>query len=1084
EKVFKDIRKQNGYFFVYNNELIKQAKNVTIVAKDMPLDEVLKKCFTGQPFTYSIVNKTIIVQYIENKNKEEPLFVDGSIKGTVTDSKGISLPGVTVKLEGPARQVRATDNNGAYSFSNLPAGDYTLTFSFLGFEKKTMQLTVSDSKLNIVSNITLTEAMNALNDVVVIGYGVQRKSDLTGSVGSVTGETLHERPASTVNQVLGGRISGVNVTANTGRPGGQTSVRIRGNTSISITNNPLYVIDGVILNVTSLANGSNPIDFINPNDIASVEVLKDASATAIYGARGANGVILVTTKRGSTDGGKITYNTDFSVGQLARKQYLLNSAEFLKVEDIAYQNAEKFDPVGWAANKYQDPKLKRTNPLLFDASGNPLYDTDWQKESTQSAVSQNHELSFTGGNEKDSYGVYLGYRNENGLVKESYLKRYSGRFVMDSRVKDWIKVGGSLSFNDQNENQVDVLGAGNIHSMRQIIEELPIIPVKYPNGTYGGNVDYPGMEGGPSPVDILNNRKFYVRTQNLLGNFYTDLFLAKGLDLKSTVGVNLISQETDLYSSKDLYRVSLNQSGIAAVTNRRDKSWQFENYLNYTKKVGSNDNFTGLLGVSWQHADSFNVAANAQNFSDDYYQYNNLGAGATLIAPSSGASAYGLNSYFGRLNYSLKEKFLFTLTGRMDGSSKFGEDKRFAFFPSAAAAWRLSEEKFIKDISAISNLKLRASYGVTGNSEITAYQALAGLGNYSVNFNGTRATGVGLGILANPDLQWEKTEQADAGLELGLFNKRLSFEFDVYRKLTSNMLLSQPLPTSSGFTNIFKNVGSMVNKGFEISVNTVNVTGRDFTWNTTFNLSVNKNKVIALSGGSDIFPGQGQIVRVNNPVGAFYGYVNLGTWGTGEADQAAKYLKRPGDIKYQDLNNDGVINTLDQTVIGKGIPDGFGTFLNTFSYKSFDLTVDLQYMYGNDILNVTALTAEDRQGIANSFATVLNAWTPENQNTHIAQLRPVTAGYDTKIDSYKVKDGSFIRGRNLLLAYRFSPDVTKKLHLNRLRVYAGLENFFLITKYKGYDPEVSTSGQAFAQGIVNDDYPKSRTIRVGLDISL
>ena len=852
---------------------------------------------------------------------------------------------------------------------------------------------------------------------------------------------------------------------------------------MSVANNPLYVIDGVILNASGLTNGSTPIDFINPNDIASIEVLKDASATAIYGARGANGVILVTTKRGSQTGGRVTYDTDFSTGVLPRKIPLLNAREFLQVEDIAYQNAQKYDPVGWAGGKYKDPKTKRTNPLLFDATGNPLYDTDWQDEAFQKAFTQNHQLSFTGGNAKDSYGVYLGYRNENGLVKESYLKRYAGRFVFDSQIKNWLKVGGTLSYNDQKENQVDPLGAGGIIAMRQVLEALPIIPVKYPDGRWGGNEDYPGMEGGGNPLNILQERFFHVKTQTMLGNVYANINLTKDLELRTTLGTNVINQEIDEYAGRTLNYISRNQGGTASVTNERHNSWQFENYLTYNKRFAQQHSVTGLLGLAWQHVDRFTSRAATQGFQDDYFQYNNLGAGSVPQAPSSSAVGYGLNSYFGRVNYGLKDRYLLTLTGRIDGSSKFGSANRYAFFPSAALAWRVTEEDFLKNVRAISNLKVRASYGVTGNSEITAYQALAGMSNYSVIFGGARAIGVGTGRLANPDLRWEKTHQVDAGIELGLFQNRLSLEMDVYRKLTTDMLLSAPVPYSSGYETVSKNVGSMENRGVELAVNSVNVNTGGFSWNTTFNISFNKNKVIALTGGSDIFVGN-TVVREREPVGSFFGFVHQGTWSTAEESEATKYLKRPGDVKYQDVNQDGVINNNDRVIIGKGIPDGFGTLLNSFKYRNFDLTVDLQFMYGNDVLFRSQHSAEDRQGIANSFKSVLAAWTPENQNTPIAQFRPVSAGYNTNEDTHRVRDGSFLRGRNLLLAYTFPAAIINKISLNRLRVYASVQNFFLKTNYEGYDPEVSTSGSAFDQGVALYDYPKPRVFMVGLNIGL
>ena len=998
------------------------------------------------------------------------------IKGRVTDDKGEGLPGVTVLVKGTTNGT-TTDAGGAYAL-NVPNGTGTLVVSFIGYLTKEVAI---NNQTEV--NISLAPDAKALEEVVVVGYGTQRKSDMTGAVGSVKAEALQERPAASLNQALAGRVTGANVSVNSGRPGGRANIRIRGNTSVSVTNNPLYVIDGVILNVTNLTNGSTPIDYINPNDIASIEVLKDASATAIYGARGANGVIMVTTKRGSTDGGRINYDTDFSVGTLPRKIPLLNSREFLLVEDLAYQNAQKYDPVGWAGGKYKDPKTKRTNPLLFDANGNPLYDTDWQEEITQNKLSQNHQLSFTGGNAKDSYGVYMGYRNENGLIKESWLKRYSGRFVFDSQAKSWLKVGGTLSYNDQNENQIDPLGAGGIIAMRQVLEALPIIPVKYPDGRWGGNEDYPGMEGGGNPLNIVAERLYYVKTQTMLGNVYTNINLAKGLELRTTVGTNIINQRVDYYGGRTLNYISRNQGGDASVMNARHNSWQFENYLTYNRKIGQDHSFTGLLGLSWQHVDAFTATAQSQRFQDDYFQFNNLGAGANPVAPSSSTSAYGLNSYFGRVNYNLKEKYLVTFTGRIDGSSKFGSENRYALFPSAAVAWRLSEEDFIKNISTISNLKLRTSYGVTGNSEITSYQALAGMGNYSVIFNEARTIGIGISRLANPDLRWEKTHQVDAGLELGLFQNRLSFELDVYRKLTTDMLLSAPVPSSSGFTTVSKNVGSMENRGIEFGLNTMNIDSEDFAWNSTFNISVNKNKVIALTGGADIFSGPG-VIREGEPVGSFFGYVHLGTWGTAEADEAAKYLKKPGDIKYKDVNQDGQINQTDRVIIGKGIPDGFGTLLNSFRYKNFDLTVDLQYMFGNDVLFRSKHSAEDRVGIANSFKTVLQGWTPDNQDTPLAELRPVSAGYNTNEDTYRVQDGSFIRGRNLLLAYRFSPEITQRLHLNKLRIYASTQNFFLSTKYVGYDPESSTSGGPFDQGVVLYDYPKPRVFMLGLNIGL
>jgi TonB-linked SusC/RagA family outer membrane protein len=1015
--------------------------------------------------TLSVLNSQLMAQ--GNRT------INGLIKSQADDEL---IPGVSVLVKGTTRGT-VTDIDGKFSLE-VSNGE-TLVASFIGYETK--EVTVAAGIDNL--EISLVSSFSDLSEVVVVGYGTQKKSDLTGSVGSVSSEALQERPSASLNQALSGRIQGVNVSVNSGRPGGRANIRIRGNTSVSIANDPLYVIDGVIMHAAGLANGSTPIDYINPNDIASVEVLKDASATAIYGARGANGVILVTTKRGSNSGGVITFDTDVSVGVLPKKIPLLNAEEFLMVEDIAYQNAQKYDPSGWANGIYRDPQLKRTDPLLFDANGNPLHDTDWQDESFRQAVTQNYQLGLTGGNEKDSYGIYVNHRNEEGLMRESYLKRYAGRFVFDSQIKDWLKVGGSLSYTDQKESQVDPLGAGGIIAMRQVLEALPIIPVKYADGSWAGNEDYPGMEGGNNPLHVVTDRVYIVNTQTMLGNLYANFSLAEGLEFRSVLASNVINQRVDYYGGRMLNYIARNQRGDAYVNNDRLNSWQFENYLTYNKDIDENQSINALLGISWQHVDRFESQARSRDFQDDYFKFNNLGAGANVFQTLSGTSAYGLNSYFGRFNYNLKEKYLVTFTGRIDGSSKFGEANRYAVFPSAAVAWRVSEEDFLRDSRTISNLKIRASYGVTGNSEIPAYQALAGMGNYTVIFNGSRSIGLGINRLSNPDLRWEKTFQTDIGLELGLLNNRLTFEFDVYRKLTEDMLLNAPVPSSSGYTQVTRNIGSMENKGVEFALNSVNMVNKDFKWDTHFNLSINRNKVLELTGGADIFSGS-TVIREGEPVSSFFGFVHQGTWNTDEADQAAQYLKLPGDIKYEDVNGDGAINDNDRVVIGQGIPRGFGTFMNTFQYKNLELMVDIQFNYGNDVLWRSKHSAEDRQGIANSFSTVLNAWTPDNQNTNIAQLRPLTAGYNTFNDSDRTQNGSFMRGRNLLLAYTFEPTLIQKLKLSRLRAYVSVQNFFLSTKYQGYDPEVSTSGSPFDQGVDLYAYPKPRVFMLGLNIAL
>ena len=1006
-------------------------------------------------------------------NVPDYLRIDHVVEGVIIDQEGVPLIGVNIQVKG-SNKGTATDFDGRFILDDIDE-NAILVISYIGYQ--TQEIPVSgetDFEIVMISDSQM------LDEVVVVGYGTQKKSDLTGAVGTVRAEELQERPVSSINQALSGRIAGVDVSSNSGRPGGRAKITIRGASSISVANDPLYVIDGVILNSGNLENGSSPIDYLNPNDFESIEVLKDASATAIYGARGTNGVILITTKRGSTGGGRITYDSDFSIGVAPKRLPMLNAEEFLMVEEIAYQNAKKYDPVGWATGtKYVDPKTKRNDPLLFDSQGNPLYDTDWQEEAFQKAFTHNHQLGFSNGNESGNYGVFLNYRDEEGVVYGSWQKRYSARFTFDSKIKEWLNVGGSLSYTNQNDKQIDQLDGGGITTMRQVLEALPIIPIKYSDGSWASNRDYPGMEGGDNPIRVADERLFYLRTQTMLGNVFANIKLSDDLQFRSVFGSNIINQRRDYFAAAGLQYISSN--GNASVANNRFDSWQFENYLTYNKEIARDHSIGAMLGLSWQHIDRFSSVASSEGFDDVYFEFNNLGSGRTALTPSSSASGYGLNSYFTRVNYSYLSRYLFTFTGRADGSSKFGGDNQYAFFPSGAFAWRMIEEDFMKGQNVISNLKLRTSIGFTGNSEIPPYRALAGLGNYDVIFGGSRQVGIGVGRIPNSALRWEKTRQYDIGIEVGLFSNRLNLELDLYNRRVRDMLLDAPIPRSSGYSSIFTNIGSMENKGLELALHTTNIDNNDFSWNTTFNISVNKNKVLELSGGSDIYSG-GTVIRVGEPVGSFFGRVHLGTWSTDEAEEAKKYGMLPGDVKYLDLNDDGTINDLDRTIIGKGIPDGYGTFLNTFKYKHWSLTVDLQYMYGNHVLDRSIHSAEDRQGIANSYKTVLNAWREDNQNTSIAEIRPINAYYTTNNDSHKITDASFIRGRNFLVAYNFPTHLSSKFKFQNVRIYGSVQNFFVATKYEGFDPEVSNSGNAFNQGFGLYDYPRPRVFMIGLNV--
>ena len=1123
------LEKLAGIKFAYSPNIVRDLEKVTLNADNEKFGDLLNNLLAPMGISYVVIADRISLYKTPADPAAAAVYAEeaaqGVISGRVTDDTGAPLPGVNIIIKGTTNGT-TTDAEGKFRLT-IEDDNSILIFSFIGFQIQEINIA---GRTEI--DVTLRPDIKSLEEIVVVGYGTQKKSDLTGSVGTVKAEEIQERQSPSVAQALAGRVAGVSVSVNSGRPGGQSNVRIRGFSSISTSNNPLYVVDGVIMPVGTQTDGSyslnNAIDNINPSDIASIEVLKDASSTAIYGARGANGVIIITTKRGSTSGGKVTYDMQLSVPTIGPQRVeMLNAQEFLDIEQKGWDNIKVYDPAGWMPtggpngtgshfSGRQDPQDARKALTdvgiysLFDANGNPIYDTDWLKESTQQKLSQNHQLAVTGGNNDNSYGVYLGFRDDNGLLMNSYLKRYSARFVMDSQVKSWLKIGGTLGYNNQQENIVD-FGTGGLNVVRMITEALPILPVQYSNGIYSHNKNYsPSIEGGQNPVDQIVHNTYELLSQNILGNIYANLKLAEGLEFRSTVGVNILERERQRYNGRPApqtptYVNSPNERGTARVRNDRETLWSFENYLTYNKKFGEIHSLTAMLGASVQETSTYFFQASSRNFITDFFQTNNIGGAQDFAVDSppisSGGAKFAFNSYFGRVNYGLMDRYLLTVTGRADGSSKFGESNKYAFFPSAALAWRISEESFLKGNSVISNLKLRTSYGITGNSEILPYSSLSSLRTVTGVVNNARVVGVATNRLGNPDAQWEKTAQSDIGLEIGLLNNRISIEADVYYRKTTDMLLSAPLPVTSGYDVITRNVGSMENKGFELTLNTENISNSDFTWTTSFNFALNRNKILKLANpapifgvGNPNFTNQTGVIMEGQPVGSFWGLVRLGTWATDETAEAALYGSNtyrgtgkpllPGDVKYLDVNGDHAINDLDRMIIGNGNPDFYGAFINNIRYKAFDFLLDLQYSYGNDVLDMTKHSAEDRTGLANSYKSVLGAWTPENQNSDVAATRDSKAGYVSNVDTRWVEDGSFLRGRNLVLGYTLSGSATEKLKLSRARVYVSVQNFFLLTNYTGNDPEVSTYNNPFAQGQTFFDYPKPTVYMFGLSIGL
>ncbi|GGH31485.1 SusC/RagA family TonB-linked outer membrane protein [Dyadobacter endophyticus] len=1005
---------------------------------------------------------------------------DKKITGKVLDSKDASpLPGVNVLIKGTGIGT-STDASGNYEI-NVPGESSVLVFSFVGFTSQ--EITVGSQS---VIDVNLATDAKALSEVVVIGYGTVRKSDLTGAVATIKGEQLMDKPVPNVSQALQGKIAGVEVSVNSNAPGAAAKVRVRGIGSINSNIDPLYVVDGVIG-----VDGNS----INPNDIASLEVLKDASSTAIYGARGANGVIMITTKRGRAGGMKVSYDGNVNVSDLYRHVKTLNSDEFVKVYNEAYANGTKFDPAG---GTWTPPALlNHANfPLLFDANDKPLYNTNWEKEVYKPAISTNHSLNFQGGNDKTLFSLSLGYLNQNGLMATSAFKRYNLRFTVDSDINKWLKVGGSLSLIDSRQRMVSD-GNGSLNVPRMVSEEVPILPVKYPDGTWAGNNDIAGLEGGPNPVNIANNRYTINNTLQSLGNTYLLFHITKDLDFKTDLGFNLQSQKNNYFSSQNLAHMSADQGGVANIRGYLNTYWQSENYLTWNKTINQRHRFTALLGASWQQYNQETDFVETQNFIDDIFQWHTLGSGSVRSSSTSADYKWAMNSYFARATYNLDEKYLFTATGRYDGSSKFGANNKYAFFPSIGAAWRVSEEAFLKGNKTITNLKVRTSYGLSGNQEIGQYQSIAQIQPGTTNatstvLNGALQSTLLPSYLGNPNLKWEKSLQFDAGVELGL-GQKIDLTVDYYNRVTKDLLLQAPIPWSAGEVNanVYQNVGSVRNSGFEVSLNTTNIETRNFSWTTNFIFATNVNKILKLNrGNADIFPGpnflgQTNILRVGEPIGSLYGMTRLGTYSTDEAALAAEHNLKPGDRKYI-YNADG---SNYYSIIGRTTPKWTGSFNSTMKYKGWDFSFNIRFVEGLNTAATFKHSVEDRQTIANSLATVLNAWTPTNQNTMISQVRNYKFAQDSHFDTWWVENGSFIRGQNFMLGYSFNDPVLEKLRIDRLRLYASVQNLFVITKYTGYDPEVDTfnsgygANTAFSQNLDFFSNPRPRVWNLGLTLT-
>lgn len=922
------------------------------------------------------------------------------------------------------------------------------------------------------------EDTQTLDEVVVVGYGTMRKSDVTGSIAVAKGEDMVKSQNFSPLENLRGKASGVNIFSNSSQPGAYANrVVIRGMSTINSSSDPLYVVDGVAM---------SDFHLLNPNDIESIEVLKDASAAAIYGARGANGVILVTTKRGNkSEGTVVSYQGSMTLSTVARYMDTLNAQEWVDAFMIGLANENKYHGYNWSLNRadwFNDSDY-------FDAYGNPLYDTDWQREATRSTLSHNHQINIQQGGKNSSMGAFLNFTDQQGIVNNTYSKRLNSKIAYDAKPLSWLSTSINMLVNHTWGQYTPETG-GLQEARRTMIEMLPWLPVRDKNGDYTTSAsstltDTFGFEGMSNPVMILDLQQRMRYNTKIFGNAAVTFHLMDGLDLKTQFGIDNKYLRTKGYSSVLLNNIS-NPNGWAYRSNTNELYWQEETYLTYNKVLNKH-RLNAMAGLSWSKTTYDYDYLYTEGFDDDFYGWNNMGVGTIPDSPTSEWKEHSMNSYFLRLAYTYNDRYSATVTGRIDGSSKFGENNKYAFFPSAGLAWNVSNEDFLMDIATISNFKLHTSYGLTGNSEIDPYKSLATVEAGTLLLDGTRAPYSYINTMANPDLKWEKTAQWDIGFDLGLFNHRLNLDFAYYNKKTTDLLLDCPIPTSTGFSTVFKNIGSVRNQGVDIMVNAIPVRSKEFEWELTLNMNYNKNKVLSLGDNDeDILlnewvGGAGSIIRVGENMNSFYGYRRYGVYTEEDYNAGLCDLNQVGRAKRSE----------EKEILGKGTPDWTGSFINNFRYKNFDLTVDFQFVLGVETMQQYYHSVYDRFGITNGLTSILyDAYDGTNPNTMqqaIFLSNSGHAGQDTTVDSSWIVDGSYLRLNMLQLGYIFTPHICKTLGISALRVYGSANNLFLITSkdFKGYDPESTSQDEdnKFGQNMTFFSYPRARTFTLGLNVT-
>lgn len=1038
--VLSEIEKQTEYLFVYDTKDINLNQLVNIHAKDRPVSEILDEMFKGTDIRYAMEGKNIMLMKHSNKNTHDIEQQMKTLKGTVTDAKGEPIIGANIKVEG-TNIGTITNMDGQFTL-NVPE-NAILQISYIGFISQNIKVGTDKS-----ITVQLQEDSQSLDEVVVVGYGTMKKSDLTGSVSSLTSDNFKTGTDLTPQQLMQGSFSGVNISQNSGKPGGSNTIRVRGGTSITASNDPLYVIDGVPISTSAGVNQSNiststtdffdqepvnPLANINPGDIESINILKDASATAIYGSRGANGVIMITTKKGKQGVRQLDYSFNLGISTVAKKLDVLTGDEYRStVSDLG---------------------------LTLDDKG---MNTDWQDIIFRTAISQNHHLSFMSGSEHTNYRASVGYSNQNGILKGSGMKSANGRVNINHKaLNDKLKLDMNLSYGETDSDQAPLSNTVGSEMGSSMLYEAYVFNPTYPiYNEEGDYYDVPPYRVNPASFskELLDKRS----TSQFLGNLTADWNFYKPLTFQVNIGYNKNTINRNSYISKSNLLGNSN-NGYVTVQKLSDYSKLLETILKYNQDFG-NHHINAMIGYSWQYFYDEGQTTKAYGFLSDNFKWYSLAAAQTVESISSYAESNTLISMYGRVNYNFADKYLLTATVRRDGSSRFGSGNKWGIFPSVAASWRISQEDFFRN-DVVSDLKLRASFGITGSQEIGNYNSLSTLGALSNGYliGGKKITIVLPQQYTNPDLKWEQTAQTDIGIDFGLLNGKIRGSIDWYYKRTTDLLLSVAVPSPSLITKQIANVGTVTNQGVELDLAFDLMRRKNFTWEANLNLSHNENKVVSLSNGKwtgdnmQVAPCQGQglsgtyaqLIMPGQPIGTFYG-------------------KRFTGIK------DGVeqfANNGEPEVIGCAQPDltfGIGTNLQ---YKNWNLSLNFRGSVGNDIYNCTA----------NNLVYLSNL--PGRNVLKKAITSGVNRDQAKVYSSRFIEDGSFVRLDNISLGYNFN---LPELYISNARIFVSAQNLFTITNYSGTDPEVnseiSRTGVA-PLGVDYLSYPKARTFSMGINVS-